>query len=87
MCIFSRVLQKIEQVSDTFEASYLTELTTFWKEIDDSKASAKFKALEKQFELLVHKWNDEVSRIKKSQICYFLHVLPLFMSIFRGSHQ
>ena len=65
MCIFSRVLQKIEQVSDTFEASYLTELITFLKKIDDSKASAKFKALEKQFELLVYKWNDQVSRIKK----------------------
>ena len=87
MCIFSRVLQKIEQVSDTFEASYLTELTTFLKKIDDSKASAKFKALEKQFELLVYKWNDEVSRIKKAKFATFCMFVPLFMSIFRGSHQ
>ena len=87
MCIFSKVLQKIEQVSDTFEASYLTELTTFLKKIDDSKASAKFKALEKQFEMLVYKWNDQVSWIKKAKFDTFCMFLPIFMSIFRGSQQ
>ena len=73
--------------AESAEFTLVTELTTFLKKIDDSKASAKFKALEKQFELLVYKWNDKVSRIEKAKFATFCMFLPLFMSIFRGSHQ